>query len=224
MARIIVFDVNETLLDVQTLSPYFEHIFGDKHALKEWFSLLLLHSEAATLAGPYFDFGTLAGATLDMVGANRAQPVGETEKKRILEAMVHLPPHPEVKQALGVLKNAGLRMVTLTNSSQKAVEQQVHSAGLTEFFEKNFSVDAIKRYKPAPETYRMVATALGVETGQLRLVAAHGWDILGAMQAGCSAAFIARKGQSLLPLVKPPDVVGPDLRAVAGQIIQHDGR
>ncbi len=222
MARIIVFDVNETLLDVQTLSPYFEHMFGDKNALKEWFSLLLLHSEAATLAGPYFDFSTLAGATLDMVGAARSQPVAEAEKKRILEAIVHLPPHPEVKQALGILKNAGLRMFTLTNSSQKAVEQQVHNAGLTEFFEKNFSVDSIKRYKPAPETYRMVAAGLGVEIGQLRLVAAHGWDILGAMQAGCSAAFVARKGQSLFPLVKPPDVIGSDLSAVAEQIVHRE--
>ncbi len=81
MTPIIVFDVNETLLDVQTLSPYFEHIFGDKNSLREWFSLLLLHSEAATLAGPYFDFGTLAGATLDMVGASRSQPVAEMEKR-----------------------------------------------------------------------------------------------------------------------------------------------
>jgi len=222
MARIIVFDVNETLLDVQTLSPYFEHMFGDKHALKEWFSLLLLHSEAATLAGPYFDFGTLAGATLEMIGTNRSQPVAEVEKKRILEAIVNLPPHPEVKQALGVLKKAGLRMVTLTNSSQKAVEQQVHNAGLTEFFEKSFSVDSIKRYKPAPETYGMVAASIGVEIGQLRLVAAHGWDILGAMQAGCAAAFVARKGQSLLPLVKPPDVIGPNLLAVAEKILQRE--
>ena len=222
MARIIVFDVNETLLDVQTLSPYFEHMFGDKNALKEWFSLLLLHSEAATLAGPYFDFGTLADATLDMVGAARSQPVTAAEKKRILEAIVHLPPHPEVKQALAVLKKAGLRMVTLTNSSQKAVEQQVQNAGLTEFFEKNFSVDSIQRYKPAPETYRMVAASLRVEIGQLRLVAAHGWDILGAMQAGCTAAFVARKGQSLFPLVKPPDVIGPDLLAVAQQIVHRE--
>lgn len=224
MARIIVFDVNETLLDVQTLHPYFEHMFGDKTSLREWFSLLLLHAEAATLAGPYFDFATLAGATLDMLGASRAQPVAEAEKKRILEAIVHLPPHPEVKHALGLMKSAGLRMVTLTNSSQKAVDQQVHNAGLTEFFERNFSIDAIRRYKPAPEAYRMAAAALGVETAQLRLVAAHGWDILGAMQAGCSGAFIARKGQSLFPLVKAPDVVGSDLRVVAEQIIQRDAR
>ena len=148
--------------------------------------------------------------------------MAEVEKKRILEAIVHLPPHPEVKQALAVLKKAGLRMVTLTNSSQKAVEQQVRNAGLTEFFEKHFSMDSIQRYKPAPETYRMVAAGLGVEIGQLRLVAAHGWDILGAMQAGCSAAFVARKGQSLFPLVKPPDVIGSDLSAVAEQIVLRE--
>jgi len=68
----------------------------------------------------------------------------------------------------------------------------------------------------------MVAASIGVEIGQLRLVAAHGWDILGAMQAGCAAAFVARKGQSLLPLVKPPDVIGPNLLAVAEKILQRE--
>ena len=60
MARIIVFDVNETLLNVRHWEPLFEEAFGDRAALREWFALLLLHSEVATLAGPYFDFATLA--------------------------------------------------------------------------------------------------------------------------------------------------------------------
>ena len=190
--------MNETLLDVQTLSPYFEHMFGDKNSLREWFSLLLLHSEAATLAGPYFDFGTLAGAALDMIGASRSQRVTEVEKKKILDAIVRLPPHPEVKHALGILKNAGLRMVTLTSSSQKAVEQQVHNAGRMEFFEKNFSVDAINRYKPAPEAYRMVAAALGVETGQLRLVAAHDWEHSGRDAGWLLRGIYRAKGPGLV--------------------------
>lgn len=223
MSRIIVFDVNETLLDVQALAPHFERLFGDKSVLREWFSLLLLHSEAATVAGPYFDFGTLAGAALEMVGASRSQPVPLIEKRKVLDDILRLPPHPEVKDALRILKDAGLRMVTLTNSSAKAVEQQVRNAGLSEFFERNFSVDPLRRYKPAPETYRMVAAELRVRTSDLRLVAAHGWDILGAMQAGCSAAFVARPGKTLFPLVEPPDVIGPDLRVVAGEIVQREG-
>jgi len=52
MPRILVFDVNETLLDVQALEPLFADAFGDGGAQREWFSTLLLYSEVATLAGP----------------------------------------------------------------------------------------------------------------------------------------------------------------------------
>jgi 2-haloacid dehalogenase len=31
---LIVFDVNETLLDIQTLEPTFERIFGEKNAMR----------------------------------------------------------------------------------------------------------------------------------------------------------------------------------------------
>jgi hypothetical protein len=35
---LIVFDVNETLLDLETMQPTFERIFGDKSAMRRWFA------------------------------------------------------------------------------------------------------------------------------------------------------------------------------------------
>ena len=68
----------------------------------------------------------------------------------------------------------------------------------------------------------MAADRLGVEIGQVRLVAAHAWDVAGAMRAGCAAAFVARPGKILDPLFEPPDVVGSDLREVAGRIFEAE--
>jgi 2-haloacid dehalogenase len=69
--HIIVFDVNETLLDIGALEPHFGRAFGDALVLREWFSTVLLYSEVATLAGPYSDFGAIGGAALDMTAASR---------------------------------------------------------------------------------------------------------------------------------------------------------
>ena len=113
----------------------------------------------------------------------------------------------------------GLRLVTLTNSAPAAVQQQLANAGLNAFFERSFSVDPVRRFKPAPEAYRSVADALGVPVDQLRLVAAHAWDIVGALRAGCAAAFVARPGKVLYPLGPQPDIVGPNLRQVAQAIV-----
>jgi 2-haloacid dehalogenase len=67
-----------------------------------------------------------------------------------------------------------------------------------------------------------VAKQLGVEAASLRMVAAHAWDVLGAMQAGCAAAFVARPGKVLYPLGPKPDIVESDMRAIAEQVIATD--
>lgn len=77
----------------------------------------------------------------------------------------------------------------------------------------------MRRFKPAAEAYQSVADSLGLPTGRLRLVAAHAWDIVGALRAGCTAAFVARPGKVLYPLGPTPDISGPTFRDVAKQIV-----
>jgi 2-haloacid dehalogenase len=112
-----------------------------------------------------------------------------------------------------------LRLAALTNSTAQVANAQLNNAGLADLFEQILSADSVQRLKPAPEPYRMAAEHLGIELGNLRLIAAHAWDVAGAMRAGCTAAFVARPGMVLDPLVERPDVVGADMRAVADQII-----
>jgi 2-haloacid dehalogenase len=96
------------------------------------------------------------------------------------------------------------------------------NSGLAEYFEKSFSVDSVKRFKPDAEVYKMTAGELGVPVQQVRLVAAHDWDVAGALVAGCAAAFIARPGKVLNPLMPAPDIMGNDLLEVAERIIAAD--
>jgi 2-haloacid dehalogenase len=220
--RILVFDVNETLLDIHALEPQFLRIFGAAAVVREWFSTMLLYSNAATLAGPYSDFSALAGAALDMLAVARQVALAPADRDAVLRGMRSLPAQPDAREALLQLRGHGFRVVTLTNSAPAAVEQQLQSAGLDDLFERAFSVDAVKRFKPAPEPYRHVAEQLRVPPSDLRLIAAHAWDVLGALRAGLHAAFVARPGKVLYPLGPQPDIVGPDLMTVAGEIAARD--
>lgn len=222
--RILVLDVIETMLDINALKPHFARAFGDGEALKEWFANLLLYANVTTVAGPYADFGAVAGAVLDMTAAGRGKTLSLEDRSRILQGTLTLPAHPDVKDGLTRLKAAGFRMVTLTNSAPASVAQQLKNAGLSEFFERSFSIDAVKKYKPAPEPYRYVAQQVGVSTGDLRMVAAHAWDVHGALRAGCAAAFVARPGHALFTLGSKPDIVAADLRAVADRILAAEPR
>jgi 2-haloacid dehalogenase len=56
---ICVFDVNETLLDIEFMAPLFQRLFGDRKVVREWFGQLILYSDAITSSGPYTSFFTL---------------------------------------------------------------------------------------------------------------------------------------------------------------------
>jgi 2-haloacid dehalogenase len=222
MARVCVFDVNETLLDLGALDPQFERIFGDASARQTWFGQFLTSWLTAMVTGVYEEFGTIGGTALEMIAERQGVNLSDEDKQQILGGMQELPPHPEVEENLGRLRNAGIRLATLTNSTQQVADAQIDNSGLREYFDQVLSADAVNRLKPAPEPYRMAAESIGVEIGQVRLVAAHAWDVAGAMRAGCVAAFVARPGMVLNPLFERPDVVGADLREVADGILKAE--
>ncbi len=222
MPRVIVFDVNETLLDLRALDPVFERVFGDAGARREWFHQMLQSAFVATITNAYRDFGMIGKAALAMVAEKRGRSLSEDEQKRLLAGTRELPPHPEVDGALRRLADAGLRLASLTNSTAQVATAQLEHAGLARHFEKILSADTVGRLKPAAEAYRHAASELGVDVGQLRLVAAHAWDVAGALRAGCAAAFVQRPGMVLDALAPRPDVIGKDLDEVAGAILERE--
>lgn len=218
---IIVFDVNETLLDITALEPLFTRVFGDKRVLREWFAQLVLYSQTMTLSGLYTPFGDLGVASLQMIADIHQVTLSDNDIAELKERMSNMPAHPDAAPALTRLRDAGFRLVTLTNSASGASPTPLEKAGLSHFFERAFSVETVGKFKPAPETYRLVAKELKVETSDLYLVACHLWDTIGAQAAGCHGAFLTRSGNAMLPApgVPLPDLVASELSVLAEKII-----
>lgn len=219
---VLVFDVNETLLDLRAMDPLFAQVFGDAAVRRQWFQQFVQNFLVTIVAGPYADFGTIGGGALDMVAQRLGRALTEDDRRRILGRLRELPPYPEVRESLERLKAAGFRLGTLTNSTRAVAEAQMRYSGLIDLFEQILSADEVQRLKPAPEPYRMAAARFGVPIGQVRLIAAHAWDVAGALRAGCSAAFVARPGMVLDPIQPAPDIAGRDLAEVAAGIIAAD--
>ncbi|MFD2784554.1 haloacid dehalogenase type II [Hymenobacter rubripertinctus] len=217
--QLLLFDVNETLLDLSKLHQAVNQEFDSKFAFKQWFALLLQYSLVDTTTANYHDFGQLGDAALDML----AQALGQearpaARKKELLRLITELPPHPDVVPGLTALREAGFRLVTLTNSPPATLQKQMQYAGLTNYFEQLRTIDSLKRYKPHPDTYLTTCRALGVAPADTMLVAAHGWDTAGAQLAGLQAAFVARPGQQTYPLAPTPTLTGPTLEDIARQL------
>jgi 2-haloacid dehalogenase len=222
MRRVQVFDVNETLLDLGAMDPHFERVFGDARVRQAWFTQMIQSALVATVTGAYSQFGAIGMAALEMTAEQTGVELRDEDREAILGQMRRLPAHPEVPGALGRLREAGLRLAALTNSTEQVAGAQLEHAGLIDVFELVLSADTVRRLKPAPEPYRMAAERLGVAVGEVRLTAAHAWDLAGAARAGCATAFVARPGKVLDPLVERPDVVGADLAEVADGILAAD--
>jgi 2-haloacid dehalogenase len=219
MLRVCVFDVNETLLNLRALDPHFQRAFGDAGVRQQWFAQFIHNAFVATITNRYQPFGAIGGAALDMIAARRGITLSPADRTAILSEIKTLPPHPDVRTALDRLRSAGSRLASLTNSTAEVAIAQLTNAGLIDLFDKILSADEVRRLKPAPEPYRYAASTMGVEVEQIRLIAAHAWDIAGALSAGCAAAFVARPGMVLDPLAQQPDIVGDDLHEVVNQIL-----
>src|SRR3712207_3943163 len=141
MGRVCVFDVNETLLDLGALDPHFERAFGDAGVRRAWFLQLLQSALVATVTGTYSDFGTIGGAALEMVAECEGVDLSDEDKQKILGGMRELPPHPEVAESLDLLREAGLRLATLTNSTRQVAEAQMENSGLRDHLEQILSAD-----------------------------------------------------------------------------------
>lgn len=222
MRRVQVFDVNETLLDLAAMDPHFERVFGDTGVRRAWFAQMIQSALVATVTGAYSQFGAIGMAALAMTAEQAGVQLREEDREAIIGQMRQLPPHPEVPGALQRLRAAGFRLAALTNSTEQVARAQLEHAGLIDAFELVLSADTVRRLKPAPEPYRMAAERLGVAVEEVRLIAAHAWDVAGAARAGCAAAFVARPGKVFDPLVERPDIIGADLAEVADGILAVD--
>jgi 2-haloacid dehalogenase len=217
---IIVFDVNETLLDLETIRPTFDRIFDDPAAMRLWFANLITYSEALTLAGVYVPFTDIGAAVLRMLAATRGISISDADGAELTDRFASMPPHPEVPGALRRLGDHGFRLFTLTDNTLAVSGRQLEEAGLIGLFERRFSVDqTVRRHKPAPEAYESVASALELDPENICLVASHAWDTLGAVAAGWQAALILREGNAPLEVGPRPDYIGDDLDAIADQLI-----
>lgn len=222
MARVIAFDVNETLLDLGALDPAFEQLFGSAALRAQWFAQMLQLSFVGGLSGRYVDFSTAQHAALLMTARRHGHDITADVATEMVERMSSLPPHPEVAAALRRLQDTELIVVALTNSVASVAEAQLTHAGIRGHFDQVISADAVKRLKPAPEPYHAVARAFAADVSEVRLVAAHSWDITGALEAGCLAAFVARPGMVLSPIGPKPDIVATDIADVVDQILALD--
>lgn len=216
----VLFDLNGTLLDPAGIAEPLGGSREDRRLVAAAFhEALLLTMADAISGGPYRPLPDYLRATLERALRAADRDVGPLDAA--MERAGAMAPFPEADAAIGLLRDAGLRTGVLTNSTADAAERALTSAGLRDSFEVVIGSDAVQTFKPDARVYTHAAERVASHGAEIVLVAAHAWDVTGAMRAGLRGAWVARSERWLVPVVPEPDIRGDDLEDVARKLMAH---
>ena len=214
---VVAFDVVETLFSLKPMRERLRALGLSGAALEVWFAQLLLNAFALDASGTYKPFGEVARGTLEVMLAEYGRTATASALNETLSGLMELPAHEDVAPAFQFLREAGVRIVALTNGSADTTRKLLQRARLDAFIERVISIDEVRRWKPSREVYLHAAKVSGIAPDQLALVAAHAWDVHGASQAGLITGWVSRLEKRFHPQMNPPDAVGDTLP----EVVQH---
>jgi 2-haloacid dehalogenase len=212
--EVVAFDVNETLLDLAPVRAALVEAGEPESLLRTVFARTLLTGIAATATGTWCRFREAFDAAL----AQESELSGD-RRSRIADAFGELAPHPDVEPALRTLTEAGVRVVTLTHGSPGVAEAGLARGGVSPLVERSLSSEVIRAWKPSREVYLWAAGTCDVAPDRMALVAAHGWDVLGAQRAGLTGAWFPRSERTYPAVYEQPHVAADDLRAAVDALL-----
>lgn len=220
MIKAVFFDMNETLLSLDSIKKSFERHFKDEYVVKYWFTKLLKTSMVMGSKKEYKNFEELAGIVLEDLFCEAGKPLSKNEKINILNSFKNMNAFEDVCESLKELKDNNLRVVAVSNSSISMMKEQLTNANIIKYFDSYYSVDSVARYKPFEEIYKFAASEELLEVSEIIMVASHDWDLYGAKKVGMQTAYINRKNSIFYPCYLEPDIADDNMVKLAKKIIK----
>jgi 2-haloacid dehalogenase len=222
--KLVVFDAYGTLFDVYSISALAERLYPGKGiALSAlWRDKQIEYTRLITLSDPltsggsryYQNFWELTRLSLRYCLERLQLARTHTHEDALMAQYAKLQAFPECRPVMEKLKAQGMATAILSNGSPDMLASAVASAGMSELLTRVISVDSVRRFKTAPQSYELVLQAFPVTAQQVLFVSSNAWDALGATWFGFNTLWINR--QSLPPetLGPAPSFVGADLNKV----------
>ena len=218
--KVVAFDVVETLFALDPVRERFKALGLPPGAMQGWFASFLRDAMALEITGVYKPFKEVANATLQSALARDGVEPTPDIVQRVLAGFGELPAHPDVRPAFQALRDAGVRIVTLTNGSAEATTQLLKAAKLDGFVQKMISIDEVRHWKPARDVYLHAQKVTGTSAEELALVAAHAWDIQGAASVGLTTGWVSRTEKRFPPVMQSATVSGDGLEQVVLELLK----
>ncbi len=214
--NVVLFDVLETLIDLDPLAARLEEVGQPAIVLQPWFLRFQRDAMALTLAGDTAPFEALARESLR---TETKYTLSERDIEYVIEGFATLPTFDDAAPALKKISEAGVSVGCLTVNNPDKTRRFLEGAGLSGFVDHVVTSQDAGIWKPHPEIYRFAAKRLGTPIERLALVAVHAWDCHGAKRAGAMAGWCSRLEYQPGDVFLPADVTGDSLVEVADKLM-----
>ncbi len=221
MSTILAFDVYGTLIDTHGLIAKLQKIVGEKanEFSKTWREKQLEYSFRRGLMQNYENFATCTIQALDYTCLYHKTSLSKKQKHELIDGYRTLPAFDDAVDGLSNLKKANYRLYAFSNGRADAVETLLTAAGIRDFFIGIVSVDNLKSFKPNPAVYRYFLRQSGASGNNAWLISSNPFDIIGAISAGMSAAWVQRSKEAIFdPWGIKPTVTVENLRELKEKI------
>ena len=218
MAITLGFDVYGTLIDTHGVIVQLQTLIGDKATAfsNTWREKQLEYTFRRGLMGKYETFPVCTKDALDYTCTVYGVSISNEQKQNLLAGYLTLPCFTDVSQGLEELKAAGFRMYAFSNGVSDALETLLTNAGIRDYFLGVVSVDDVQTFKPSPIVYQHFLKVTAASASDAWLISSNPFDVIGAISADMSAAWIQRSGKSIFdpwgiaPTITVDSLIGLD--------------
>jgi len=217
--KIVVFDIIGTCFSLEKPQQQLIELGAPRYALELWFAQSLRDAFAFSHGGDYRPLKEILQAELPRTLETFGIKLDSTQVSQTMKTFGELELQPFAEEAFEVLAKSGWKIFALTNGSKDSTLNLLERAKVQNYFSQVYSVDEIGVTKPHRNVYKMIKAD---DLSQVWLVAAHAWDIAGALSIGMKTAFVTQLESSYLAAYPQPQIEVENLLEAAHQIIKID--
>ncbi|WP_019140898.1 haloacid dehalogenase type II [Noviherbaspirillum massiliense] len=212
----IAFDAYGTLFDVYSIRTLAERLFPSRGAelADLWRSKQIEYAQLRTLCSMYRPFWEVTQDALVFACKKLGVELTLEAQTQLMGQYAKLEAFPENLEVLSQLQALGMKLAILSNGNPQMLEAAVAAVGMQGLFSQLLSVDAVRKFKTAPEAYQLGPDVFGVSPKNILFVSSNGWDICGASWFGYRTYWINRTNGPFEELGVVPDGTGPDMWAL----------
>jgi 2-haloacid dehalogenase len=218
----IGFDIYGTLVDPLEMNEHLRPLVGKDLAdrmSEVWRNKQIEYTFRRALMRRYEDFGHCTRRSLVYAARVSGVELSDEDHERLVKEYQTLRPFPDVISGLKAMKEEGHTLVAFSNGVEATARTLLERAGVLSHLEGVISVDDLRTFKPDPQVYLYLAGRLRRAPEETWLVSSNPFDVIGAKATGLKAAWIRRSPDVQFdPWDIEPDLVAPDLEALAGKL------